>query len=240
MKILKNIFLFFILSGIGISSCKKDKPVDESINFGYNYFPDDVGRYVIYEVDSIWQDDPEDIHDTARYLVMEKISEHFTDNSGRPTLRIERYFKYYNPAVSYDSMNWSVPRIWTANKTNTTLERKEENITYIKLIFPVREGKHWNGNTYNTLGDKEYEIVSADVPMTINNLYFDSVATVDQYLDSNLVFYEVEKEKYARNVGLIYKKFDKLSFQQHDQFDNIPFDDTVGYRYVQKIISYGK
>ncbi|MBI4932000.1 MAG: hypothetical protein HY841_14670 [Bacteroidetes bacterium] len=239
MKKNTNIFLFLVLVSAIIFSCKKDKPVDEPVNFGYNYFPEEIGRYVIYLVDSMWHD-KNNFDTTIHYQLMEKITAIAPDNSGRPTLRIERYYKYYNPTVPYDAMNWSAPRVWTANKTQTTLEKKEENITYLKLIFPVREGKLWNGNVYNILGERDYEIESADNPLTINNIYFDSVAVIKQFEEINLVKFQVEKEKFARNVGLIYKQKDSLSLQQHDANDNPPFDDTVGYKYIQKIISYGK
>ena len=64
--------------------------------------------------------------------------------------------------------------------------------------------------------------------------------TVKQFEQINIIEYRFEKEKYARNVGLIFKQRDSLSIQQHDGNDVPPFDDTVGYTFTQKIVSYGK
>lgn len=237
-----SIVLLFYCSIVFVSlfsSCKKDSEITTA-DFGYDYFPDQVGQYVIYQVDSIWQDDISNVHDTTRYLLKEVIASTFLDNSGRPTLRIERFKKFYNPSLPYDSVQWTLTDVWLANRTNTTAERVEENIRYIKLVFPVKEEKKWNGNIYNTLGEKEYEIISADIQEYINSINFDSVVTVKQFEEFNWVESRYEVEKYAKRVGLAYRRQDSLIFQPKDSNDFLPYDDTIGYTFTQKIISYGK
>lgn len=224
-----SVILFFIS---GIYSCKKDAETTP-VDIGYDYFPDQVGSFIIYQVDSIGQDDVVETRDTSRYLLKELVESIFIDNSGRPTMRIERYKKMYNPVVPYDSMSWVISDVWTANRTTTTAEKVEENIRYIKLAFPVAKGKKWNGNAFNTLGEKEYETMSIDKPETINNLPFDSVITVRQYQQINIIEYINEEEKFAKHIGLIYKRRDSL------YWGGSP-DDSIGYRFTQKIISYGK
>jgi hypothetical protein len=232
MKQLQNIVGCFLFLGVLFFSCKKDAPPEPSVDFAYNYFPDEIGRYVVYEVDSIAQDDKSNKHDTTRYLLKELIASSFLDNSSRQTLRIERYYKFYKKNIPYDSMNWIGPRVWFANKTTHTAEKVEENIRYLKLAFPMNKGKKWNGNVYNTLGRKEYEVMSLDQPETINAINFDSVATIKQLQKIDFIEYIYEAEKYVRNIGLVYKIRDSL-------YDGGTAD-TIGYRYTQKIISYGK
>ncbi len=229
MKLAAIILIFMCLL---FSSCKKDAPSDTTLNQGYNYFPGEVGSYIIYEVDSIAYDDKSHAPDTTRYLLKEVFASTFTDNSGRPTLRLERFIKMYNDSIPYDSLNWTGPRVWYANITSNTVEKVEENIRYIKLVFPTKKGKEWDGNVYNTFSKKNYEIESADVLESINNLTFDSVATVKQNEQINIIEYIYEAEKYARNIGMIYKVRDSL-------YDGGTAD-TVGYSYRQKIVSYGK
>jgi len=224
-----HIFIFVLAIG-GINSCKKDAET-APVDLGYEYFPDDIGSYIIYEVDSIAYDDAVKPPDTTRYLLKELVESTFIDNSGRPTLRIERYKKMYNPLVPYDSISWVLSDIWTANRTTTTAEKTEENIRYIKLVFPVVKGKEWNGNSFNTLGQKDYEMISVDQPETIGGISFDSVITVSQFQQINFIEYINEEEKFAKHVGLIYKKMDNL-------YDGGSAD-TVGYTFTQKIISYG-
>src|SRR3990167_8625748 len=101
----KHILLFFAFLLIaGIYSCKKDP--SPALDLGYNYFPDAVGTYVVYNVDSIFYDDfnvnPSN-HispaDTFKFQLKEKIQSVYTDNEGRPALRLERYVKYYVPGT---------------------------------------------------------------------------------------------------------------------------------------------
>jgi hypothetical protein len=219
---------FYILL---FSSCRRDSEIP-SPDFGYNYFPIDIGRYVIYQVDSIAYDDKIHLPDTTRYQLMEKITSVFQDNSGRPTLRIERYKKFYNPTIPYDSLPWTLTDVWFANRTTTTAEKVEENIRYIKLVFPVKQGRQWNGNSYNTLGQKDYEMISVNQSGSINSITFDSVLTVKQFQQIDFIQYRYELEKYAKNVGLIYK--------ERDSIYTGGTADTVGYTFTQKIISYGK
>ncbi|MBI4946463.1 MAG: hypothetical protein HY840_08695 [Bacteroidetes bacterium] len=234
MKILKNIITFLLFLGLTFFSCKRDKDPHPT-DFGYNYFPINIGHYVIYQVDSIWQDDLSKIDTTYSYQLKELIAASFLDNSNRPTLRIERYYKFYNKNIPYDSMQWSVPKIWYANRTTSTAERVEANIRYLKLIFPVQQGKQWDGNVYNMFGYKKYKIISADQPESVGAMHFDSVVTVTQANDKNFVLSQVEQEKFARNVGLIYKQNDSLTMQGGGNFS-----DTVGYRFSMKVIEFGK
>lgn len=236
MKFIKKIFFIFLVL---LSFCKKDKTIQPSINYGYNYSPCIIGSYIIYQVDSIAQDDISNKRDTTRYLVKEYFASEFTDLSGRPAFHIERYFKHYKKNVPYDQMPWSASHVWYANLTTPGYEVVEENIRYIKLVFPVKEKIKWNGNLYNTLGVKEYKLDSVDVPLRIGKLAFDSVVVVKHFEDRNFIRYQLEKEKYARNLGLIYKQRDSISMSPHDAGDFPPYKDTVGYFFTQKIISYG-
>lgn len=231
MKTNKYIFLFLIFLA-AIPSCKKDIDTVEPVDFGYTYFPGQIGRYVIYEVDSIAYDDAAHPPDTTRYLLKELNASLFLDNSGRQTVRIERYYKMYNPSIPYDSIPWMGPRVWSANLTTTTIEKVEENVRYIKLVFPSSKGKKWNGNAYNTFGQKEYEILSSDQAELVNNHSFDSVVTILQTEQKDFIRYIYEVEKYARGVGLVYKERDSIYHGGTADF--------VGYMFKQKIVSHGK
>ena len=229
----RNLYLSFLLITLtSLYSCRKDVASNPVVNLGYNYFPDEVGRFIIYEVDSIHYDDvggfPRHI---SHYQMMDKIVEIFNDNSNRPTLRIERFKKFYNDTIPYANLDWNLVQVLTANKTQTALEVKEGNITFLKLTFPVKEKNQWNGNAYNSLGVKNYKIIGLDKPEIINSLEFDSVATVSHLEKINVIENRSEIEKFSRNVGIIYRQMDSLYFGN--------FKDTNGYHVVQKIISYG-
>ena len=59
MKKIASFLLVFLLLPLGFWSCKKDKTVTPDA--GYNYFPNQVGRYVVYDVDSLYYDQNNDL-----------------------------------------------------------------------------------------------------------------------------------------------------------------------------------
>lgn len=200
---LKVLFVFYLV----ICSCTKDKKTSQP-DVGYEYFPNTAGSWIIYNVDSIIHDDFYDTIITYKYQVKEIIESLFTDNSGGETQRIERYKR------SDSSAAWAITDVWYANRTSTTAERVEENIRYIKLIFPVKDKAKWNGNAYNTLGEKEYKYSGVNFSATVGNTAFDSVLTVLQEDIVRPIDKKYSVEKYAKNTGLVYKEYIYLDFQK--------------------------
>lgn len=241
---MRKYFLFTITFLITFS-CKKDK--DPAPDLGYGYFPDAVGKYVIYDADSLIKEDGTSIKDTVyKFQIKEVIESVFYDNQSRPTLRIVRYKKNYNPTVPYSAMNWVLKDVWTANRTAATAEKVEEGVRFVKLIFPVKEGAEWNGNAQNnwapcqyTYEAWNYNIISVNQSETVNGLNFDSVVTVQQININNFVDTKYSIEKYAKNVGLVYKQMILLK-KQPEGTEPPPYKDTtVCQQYSLKVIGYG-
>lgn len=198
-------FLFLTLLFVStVHSCKKEKE-QTVLDMGYSYFPDQQGTYVIYDVDSFFYNDFTDHIDTFKFQLKEKVESIFPDNENRPTMRIEQYVRFYNPKIPYSSIPWKLRNVWTANRTVTTAERVEENIRFTKLIFPVEAKLSWNGNARNTFKALTYSYQYIDLPATVSNTHFDSVLQVTQQDVENVIIKKYYIEKYARNVGLVYK-----------------------------------
>ncbi|MBL7892358.1 MAG: hypothetical protein JNL63_06990 [Bacteroidia bacterium] len=197
--------LFLIIAATTIYSCKKDQDTS-ALDIGYGYFPNQSGKYIIYDVDSIVKNSFTKQVDTFKFQVKEVIESVFNDNTGRPTLRLERYRKYYSKTVAYDSMSWVLTDVWSANLTSTSAEKVEENVRYVRLIFPVEKYKTWNGNAYNTIGEWNYKYTEIDKAKTVGGIAFDSTLTVVQFEDENLIDKKYYREMYAKNVGLIYRQ----------------------------------
>lgn len=219
-----------------VTSCKKDEPIPDT---GYSYFPDNIGHWCIYEVDSTFYNSF--LNDTLnyRYQVKEVIESYFTDNSGRQAMRVERYKRMFNDTVPYANLPWILSRVWTFTRTASTGEKVEEDQRFIRLAFVPREDKKWNGNAFNTIGDWQYKYSSVDQPYSINSMNFDSTLMVVQKLDTNLIHYRIYTERYARQVGMIEKSV-------IDVYDDVPvFGVPVvnriesGTIYTIKLVSWG-
>jgi hypothetical protein len=218
-------------------SCKKNK-VEEPPDLGYDYYPGKVGSYVVYDVDSISY--PALSVDTLYYKfqIKEKIDSVFTDNQGRPTLKIIRYRKNYNDTIPYSLMDWEFQDVWWANVTKTTVEVVEENIRFVKLIFPVKKSATWNGNAQNTIGQWDYKYSEIDAAATVGGISFDKTLKVTQKYFPSAISYENYYERYAKGVGMIYRIIENYDYQDGSGNAN-PGHIYEGVFYEMRINSYG-
>lgn len=243
----KQLFVFSILIGI-LFACKKETEIVQA-DYGYNYFPDDSGKYVIYKVDSvIYNDfDPNNLKRTSSQFVKEIVTEQFTDNLGRTAKKLERY-------VSADTTQpWQFWNVWYLVKNKTNVEQVEDNIRYVKLIFPLQFEVAWKGNKYFEVNQFPFQNLrytttnfNWDYKLTENNSSFsngsilsDSTITVLQVADSSNVQKVYSVERYARNIGLVYKELWRLDAQL---INNQTYENNAKFGFIvyQKAIRFGR
>ncbi len=257
----KSLILLFGLV-LALVSCKNETE-NYNASVDDNYFPDDSGTWVEYRVDSVVYNDfyyafppsspqPQYVH-TSTHYIKQVVGEKFTDNMGRQATKLYRYTKD-SLSQAYDD----VPRVWYFVKTKANVEVVEENLRYIKLVFPANVDLSWKGNKYVTdtfpfvplkgffqINYNGWDYAVSEKDKIYNNGFqtFDSVLTVVQYDDSTNVYKVSSVEKYARNTGMVYREFWRLDAQQ-DTDDNtplIPFMQSKlnGFIVKQYAINYG-
>jgi len=220
---------------LNLLSCKKQTE-SISVDLGYEYFPNTIGNYVIYQVDSLYYNDFTSTIDTFNFQMKEKITENFNDLSQRVTQRIERFYR------KNESDDWLLKDVWFANRTANSAEKVEENIRFVKIIFPLKLNNIWNGNRFNNLGEQNYSLSKLHEKFNLDNLKFDSIVYITQENDSNLIEKKIAYEVYAKHIGLVYKKqiniFDKNSVINY----TLPLDlrANSGFSVIYKAIKYGK
>lgn len=216
--------LLFLL--VLIASCKKDK--EEPVDFKYEYAPETIGHYCVYDVMEIKHDDAVNIHDTVIYQLKEKIESGFYDDEGRPSLRIER------SKLDTANGNWVVSDVWYSTLTTSRYEKVEEDIRYIRMRFPVKVDKEWNGNSYNQIGEWTYKYSDVDVARSYNGLNFANTARVLQIDEFNFVQRHLAFEVYAKHIGLVSKYYKYVTI---NAFDSTDID--IGDELYMNIVSYG-
>lgn len=216
---------------------------------GYAYYPLAVGDSITYLEDSIIYDDFFSTIDTFHHEVMDVTASTFLDNSGRLSYLVNRYI--------FDSIgqDWQPDFSYYITPTPTRIEDLENDLRYIKLIFPVQMNATWSGNSFIDPNPNEnlsylegwnYQYTAVNTPDTVNNQRFDSTLTVLQQPnqliqtpDFSSQIYSVEL--YAKNVGLIYKHF--IYWQQqcvsYDQNGNcLQLGGKGGYEVIMQILSH--
>jgi hypothetical protein len=217
---MKRIAYILFLSVL-VASCKKDSNTVE-VDLGYDYFPNTVGTYIIYEVDSTGYGLDGEVH--AEYQVMEVLAEEFVDGENQLSVKVERFKRINNSDL------WALTDVWTQKRTNQSAQRIEEDIRYVRLGFPIELEKTWDGNAYNLMEPWNYKITQVDAPAVFNGLSFEQTVTVFQRNNINLIDQEIASEVYARGVGLVYKQLTDIEIQQGDM---------IGVDMTMKILEYG-
>lgn len=237
-KLLPSFYLIFILLvffTIQIS-CKKDASISPISVNNKNYFPLEKERYWVYKVDSFYYNDFTSSIDTFSFELKEYIESEIKDDKGNTSFKVERYYRNNN------TENWQLKRVWQASFLQNSALKTEENIRYVKLMFPIKQNLKWNGNAYNTLGNQNFEYTDIHKKTRLGTLDFDSVCTVLQMADTSLISIEYHSEQYAANVGLIKKRKMSLQDTRSTIQTSIPIVERAnkGTDVIYTIISYGK
>jgi hypothetical protein len=192
-----------------------------------DYFPLQTGKYIAYDLDSTVYVNF-GLKDTViKYQVKDSIETQITDNLGRPAYRIVRYIR------KNAGQSWTANNTFMAVPAGSTIEYVENNLRFQKLKLPIQNGYTWKGNTYldtyslnsnfKYFDDWDYTYDSVGVSQTIGGIQLDNTLKVnqrDEFLGqdpklSGTQFAEknYSVEKYAKNIGLVYKEFIHWDYQ---------------------------
>lgn len=193
----------------------------------------------MYDVDSTVYNDLTLDTISYKYRIKEKLTDNFTDNEGKPATRLERFIKIYDPTKSYDSIPYTIKEVWMLNADDKKIQVLESNIRYTKLIFPIQANASWNGNANNALGERQYTYTYIDRAETVNGVSLPSVLQVKQRDDKTLISWQYEMEKYAKNVGLVYREIKDI--YSNTVVNGVAIENRIekGLIYKQILVNYG-
>ena len=229
-------FIYFILLSLSITdfflfSCsnKKEELVTEKLS---DYIPLQPGKYITYRLDSMIFTNFGTVAVTHRYQMKHIVDAEITDNLGRPSFRVYTYIR-----DSAGTQSWSASGSYFITLLATQAEATDDNFRVVKLHLPIKEGYEWNGNTYladdpyypsydfindNDMRDWDftYDIFEPATSYRGNN-YTDvyTVLQQDDYLNApvtniNTIGYKtLSIEKYAKSIGMVYKKYELWDYQ---------------------------
>ncbi len=220
---------------IALAACKRepDPYVPEE---GLDYFPLEVGKQWIYEIDSTIYD-PDGLNGTV-YAVHGFLKEEITDTihgiDGTVIYMLEQWFR------PIDTLPWQFQKVVFLSLEKGQAIRTEDNLRFIKLVFPLSKGKSWDGNihfspfikvtvageTLEMFKGWSYRVLSLDDAETIGDHTFEQVATIRNADEENLIELRRVIEKYARGVGLVAREMWILDTQC--------IEDCLGMEWEQK------
>lgn len=223
---MKKIILFIFISSIVLSACTRQIIEPGPADLGYDFYPLQTGKYVIYKVDSIYYNDFDRRNDTVSLEVVDEIGEKFTDNQGRDSYIVNRSRRYTS------SGPWISDHTYYVTRDNFKLEWQENNLRFIKMIYPVKINGKWFGNSYlSTLTNPEirwydnWEYRYTRVQEGFNTGFKSYTPTHTIFQSSNqeaegdpnnpnsYSAFSYGQETYAKNVGMVFKELTRWEYQ---------------------------
>ncbi|HNB81478.1 MAG TPA: hypothetical protein PLP34_05970 [Chitinophagaceae bacterium] len=231
-------YLFLLLLLSILYSCKREVIPPGEIEIGKEYFPLQTGHFIEYEVDSLRYNTFN--HDTeyAHLYMRDEVGDKFYDNEGRESYFIKRFIRYN------DTSAWNEVMTWYATQTNYRLEIVEDNLRFVKLIFPVKGNAVWNGNVYLPASatsleevhwylDWDYKYRAINESFDNGKMVFPNCVTVqasigpkgtglinDSTSTVNYSEFTAYQEVYSQQIGPVFRYLTHWEFQPTEGFRN--------------------
>lgn len=223
-----------------ITGCKKEMD-DFSLQTVSDYSPLKPGKHIIYRVDSTVVLSFGAIIRVNSYHEKHEADILTTDNLGRSALRVFRYQR-----DTANTQPWKPVGSYFITALDNSVEVVENNLRYVKLASPLREGFSWYGNRFlpekvygsqfdfsndNLMDEWNFEYGDVDGAAVINGKTYTNTVTVTHADESvnfpvtsqNYGTRTLSAETYAKGIGMIYQELIMLEYQA-------PPVDRPGYR----------
>lgn len=225
------LFAVFILA----YSCKKADPPVEWEEPDAAFYPLEIGKYVIYNVDSIIWNDELCVEVIKKYQIKHIISDTFTNNEGTFSYRVETKIR----ERVQDS--WTPHDVIYVSRFGNNLEWVHQDLRFIKMVFPVQNQRQWKGNAYIPSQDSkrwyfddwDYQYAQLGEPYNAGEVVYDETVTVHQVdrvinnpetlpLDSASRTYG--KEVFAKGIGMVYREYFHWTYDPQSEANQNPFN----------------
>ncbi|MBC6367884.1 hypothetical protein [Algoriphagus sp. AK58] len=201
MRRLVYLLLFFILSFT--TGCEEEfEPVQ--VDPESEFQPLSVGNFWIYEVEETIYFGENDF-ETSNFFYRDRIRGTYLDSELRLVFIVER-------SKSNDRNTWTKQLEYTLQIRDKLLIRNTNNKPVIALNFPPFMGKKWNGLAFQALGKDEFEIDSVASVGSGVDQSFDLVRVNQEELDDKVTQRDVRFELFQRNIGLVEKYDEVLTY----------------------------
>lgn len=225
MKLLVKLISVSILFSVLFISCGEDVTLNlDDFDTGSRYHPASLDRFWIYKIDSLTITNGGSVVSSSTSFLRESLVSSFLNPDGDTTFILERAF-----SSSQNGPYFTTDR-WTLEKTEDRLLRVEENLQFVKLLFPIQVGTTWNGNLFDDqlissvsqqqiriYRDWEYSVLSDNDEVTVEGVNYQDVVTVQQAEFETALELRRSREEYAPDVGLIRREMEIFDTQCIDQ-----------------------
>ncbi len=216
-----GLYVLLIFTGLLLlSSCEENSIILDDSEAGFEYYPVEIGNFWLYKVDSTLVPGFRMDKITSTSFIREEITDSFLNSQGDTTFILQRSISETRDGT------YSFTDRWTIEKTETNLIRVEENLQFLKIIFPVMRGDIWQGNRFDertevTVAQQsmrpykewEYEVLNKAAVISANGTDYNDVLEIQQANFETEIELRQSKEYYAPGVGMILRELSILDTQ---------------------------
>lgn len=245
---LNFVFLIFGVWILTSTACTKNETEQlDDIQMGYNYFPVQIGNEWVYQTDSIIYSLQALVQiDSSRSFIREVVVDTFRDAVDQLIYRLNVFY------AKDTSLGWDLINSSFIESNKLHLIKKENGLSFVRLVFPVLTNKAWDGNSMiqaktnivikgellEAYDDWYYRYKYIDKSEFIGVKSFDKVCKVLEVDNEDIISKRYSEARYARDVGMVYRELWILDTQNTDL--NKSFRDRAekGFILKQTLVSY--
>ncbi|MCC9167402.1 hypothetical protein [Pontibacter harenae] len=244
---MRKILLLVVVVASLVAGCTESFVEPDPKARGLEYYPLHVGDYHIYNVRDIKYQHNVAVVDSI-FQMREVVTDTFRNQANELTYKVVRSIR------KNESGAWLEDSVLTVVKSEHMVVLSKNNTKYIKLVFPVEEGKKWLGDAFNNnivndlatdpyLRKESYSYQNVGKPLQIGeNTYPESLTVVQGNPADNVVFKDERKEVYAKGVGKVYRLFNRVVYASCTPEDCVYGEGYKlnGHERTEELASYGK
>lgn len=236
--------LLAILSTAFFSCNEKEEFAAEALA---DYIPLTAKKYITYRLDSLVFTNFGRETEIHKYQVKHIIDTLITDNIGRPSYRVYRYL-----SDSTGTQPWQPAGSYFITPLSDQVEVIEDNLRFIKIHSPIRNGFSWKGNKYlpadpystlfnfsndDSMEDWDYYFDGGANSFTYGGINYSDVFSIEQIDEAFNVpittptAYAAKSrsvEKYSKNIGLVYREYELWEYQPNPGGSGGPYKTGFG------------
>jgi hypothetical protein len=200
------------------------------------YFPLRTGFYQVYAVHERNYDVQVETENLI-YQLKTEVIDSFANQEGGYTYTIHRSIRN----TANDS--WEFQKIWSVRMNTANVVVSEENVPFVKIVFPAVQNRQWDGNALNSLPADEYVLMNTgkSYQLSTGETAEDYLQVVQEDSYDPIIFMNKRQEFYVRNIGLVHQEITDLEYctvQGQCVIGEQVIDN--GTIYVQTLIEYGQ
>ncbi|MDN3203591.1 hypothetical protein [Algoriphagus sediminis] len=224
-----NRLLLISFLAIFLFSC--DREIEDPIPLGFEYQPLEVGLFWVYEVNQTIYFGENDF-ESESFFYRDEVRTFFLNEERESVFVVDRF-------KSIDQSNWVRESSFTRHIKDFSFLENRQNQISVNLVFPPSQGTSWDANIYTNQAKDDFEYVSSISFEQGERSEADLLRVLQNEDDDEITFRDNRYEIYARDIGLVEKYFEVVTYCSRNDCLGDQLIDSGKISFM-KLVDYGR